>query len=140
MKDDPVQVLALEYQSLRADLQVRSAARFQFLGFITASAAILATGLGHSSAGQTTYILEGLGGALFILGLASFWLQGKDQALISAQVANLEERINRAMSADLLSWETRHQERSVFNYWILGLRYPSPRRKPKKVGPGSASN
>jgi hypothetical protein len=140
MKDDPVQVLSLEYQSLRADLQVRSAARFQFLGFITASAAILATGFGQSSSGQTTYILEGLGGALFILGLASFWLQGKDQALISAHVASLEEKINHAMSAELLSWERRHQERSFFNYWILGLRYPSPRRKPKKVDPASASN
>jgi hypothetical protein len=140
MKDDPVEVLALEYQSLRADLQVRSAARFQFLGFVTAAAAVLATGLGHSSPGQTTCILEGLGGALFILGLISFWLQGKDQALISAHLANLEERMNHAMSADLLSWETRHQERSFFNYWILGLRYPSPRRKPTKAGPASAPN
>jgi hypothetical protein len=131
MKDDPVQVLALEYQSLRADLQVRSAARFQFLGFITAAAAILATGLGHLSSNQT-HILEGLAFLLFIFGLASFWLQGKDQALISAHVANLEEKINQAMSADLLTWETQHQERSFFNYWILGLRYPSPRRKPRK--------
>lgn len=52
MDEEHVQVLALEYQTLRADLQTRSAARFQFLGFVTSAAAILATGLGHSTVGS----------------------------------------------------------------------------------------
>jgi hypothetical protein len=138
MDEERVQVLALEYQSLRADLQTRSAARFQFLGFVTAAAAILATGLGHSTADLTTYAI---GGALFLVGLVSFWLQGNDQARISAHIAEIEQRINQLVPGqlNLLTWETRHQERSCFHRWILGLRYPSPKQKPKNIDPTAVS-
>ncbi|WP_406393685.1 hypothetical protein OG806_24705 [Streptomyces sp. NBC_00882] len=119
MDDQRVIVLALEYQSLRSDLVMRSAARFHFLGFVTASAAILATGLGswHLS-------LVSLGATLFVIGLTIFWLQGREQAAISTKIAEIEKRINDLVPADpnLLSWETAHQERSFFDYWILGLR------------------
>jgi hypothetical protein len=140
MDEERVQILALEYQTLRADLQTRSAARFQFLGFVTAAAAILATGLGHST-GPTTYVLEILGALLFIVGVISFWLQGKDQARISAHIVEIERRINQLVPSqpNLLTWETRHQERSRFDRWILGLRYPSPKRKPKKTDRASVS-
>ncbi|WP_431681262.1 hypothetical protein [Kitasatospora sp. KL5] len=113
-------MLALEYQSLRSDLVMRSAARFQFLGFITASAAILATGLG-----SWHLRLVSLGAALFVIGLTVFWLQGKEQAEISTKIAEIEKRINDLVPNDpnLLSWETTHQERSFFDRWILGLRH-----------------
>ena len=126
MNGEYVKILSLEYQSLRSDLVMRSAARFQFLGLVIASAAILATGLGGSHSNLATWILVILGIILFILGLISFWLQGRDQAIISAKIADIEKRINELVPADpaLLSWETTHQERSPFNRWILGLRLP----------------
>jgi hypothetical protein len=127
MIDESLSVLALEYQSLRSDLVMRSAARFQFLGFVTASAAILATGLGGSNSGLETQVLVSLGGALFLLGLISFWVQGREQAIISERIADIERRINKIAPDEppLLSWETTHQDRSFFNYWVLGLRLPN---------------
>jgi hypothetical protein len=125
MDDKRVDVLGLEYQSLRSDLVMRSGARFQFLGFITASAAILATGLGDSHSRLETRVLVSLGAALFILGLITFWLQGSEQAAISAKIAHIEESLNGLVSEPgLLSWETDHQQRPFFNKWILGLRLP----------------
>jgi hypothetical protein len=121
-----VDVLGLEYQSLRSDLVMRSGARFQFLGFITASAAILATGLGDSRSILETRVLVSLGAVLFIVGLITFWLQGSEQAAISAKIADIEGRLNHLVGdPGLLSWETDHQQRSFFNRWILGLRLPS---------------
>jgi len=121
-----VDVLGLEYQSLRSDLVMRSGARFQFLGFITASAAILATGLGDSRSILETRVLVSLGALLFIVGLITFWLQGSEQAAISAKIADIEGRLNQLVGdPGLLSWETDHQQRSSFNRWILGLRLPS---------------
>lgn len=129
MDDKRVDVLGLEYQSLREDLVMRSGARFQFLGFVTASAAILATGLGDSRSRLETRVLVSLGIALFVLGLITFWLQGSEQAAISAKIADIEERLNGFVSEPgLLSWETEHQKRSRFNRWILGLRLPSNAR------------
>jgi hypothetical protein len=129
MGDKRVDVLGLEYQSLRSDLVMRSGARFQFLGFITASAAILATGLGDSHSRLEIRVLVSLGAALFVLGLITFWLQGIEQATISAKIAHIEERLNDLVSEPrLLSWETDHQQRSFFNKWILGLRLPANTR------------
>lgn len=122
-----VKVLSMEYQSLRSDLQMRSSARFQFLGLVTAAAAVLATGLGGSHSNRVTLVLEIAGAVLFGLGLISFWLQGKDQAIISAQIASIETKINKLVQAesggpDLLRWETINQKRSLFDKWVLGLR------------------
>jgi hypothetical protein len=132
MDNKHVDVLGLEYQSLRQDLIMRSGVRFQFLGFITASAAILATGLGDSHSRLETWILVGLGIVLFILGLITFRQQGGEQAAISARIAEIEEKLNGLVEAPgLLSWETKHQERSRFNRWILGLRLPASARTEK---------
>jgi hypothetical protein len=132
MDDKRVDVLGLEYQSLRSDLVMRSGARFQFLGFITASAAILATGLGDSRSRLETHVLVILAILLFILGLLSFWLQGSEQAAISAKVYHIEEKLNGLVNEPgLLSWETDHQKRSPFNKWILGLRVPANARTEK---------
>jgi hypothetical protein len=73
-----------------------------------------------------------LGAALFIFGLISFWLQGSEQAAISAKIAHIEERLNGLVSEPrLLSWETDHQKRSFFNKWVLGLRLPANARTEK---------
>jgi len=139
MDDKRVDALGLEYQSLRSDLVMRSAARFQFLGFITASAAILATGLGDSHSRLETRVLVSLGAVLFILGLITFWLQGSEQAAISVRIAHIEERLNGLVSEPgLLCWETDHQQRSFFNKWILGLRPPENARSGKTEVKGAA--
>jgi hypothetical protein len=121
-----VQILSMEYKALRSDLQMRSSARFQFLGLVTAAAAVLATGLGSSHAGRTTLILEILACVLFVLGLVAFWRQGRDQARISFYISRLEDRINSLVppesgKAGLLRWEAMNQKRSNINKWILGL-------------------
>jgi len=46
--DRVLQVLTMEYEALNARMVARISARFQFLGFLTAGAAILAAGTGHS--------------------------------------------------------------------------------------------
>ncbi len=131
MNDEHVQLLSMEYKSLRSDLQMRSSARFQFLGLITASAAVLATGLGGSHSPDTTKVLAVLGIALFLLGVGAFWRQGRDQAIISYKISSLERRINNLARTepgerDLLSWETfNYENRSRFDEWFLGLRLPA---------------
>lgn len=126
MDDERVRILSMEYESLRSDLQMRSSARFQFLGLVTASAAVLATGLGSSHSSHVTLVLEVLAVVLFCLGLGAFWLQGKDQAIISYYLASLEDRINKLTEGEtrLLRWETLNQGRSNFDKWVLGLRLP----------------
>jgi hypothetical protein len=127
INDERLRTLSMEYQSLRSDLQMRSSARFQFLGLVTAAAAVLATGLGSSHTGHVTIVLEILAAVLFALGLITFWLQGKDQATISAYIASIENRINNLVPPEpgkvgLLRWEAINQERSKFDKWVPGLR------------------
>jgi hypothetical protein len=117
-----IAVLTAAYQSLREDMQVRSAARFQFLGFVTAAAAVLAAGLGRLPAG-TTLVLEILAAVLFAAGLATFWVSGRQQARISWRAAQIEAAINQALGGDkLLTWETDSQDRSFFDRYFLNLR------------------
>ncbi len=45
-----IQVLSLEYQTLRAELFTRMSGRFQFLGFMTTAAALVIAGIGGGRA------------------------------------------------------------------------------------------
>jgi hypothetical protein len=131
-RDHVLQVLTLEYETLRAEILMRTSARYQFLGFITAAAAILATGVVGSSSGVTEWLLATLAGVVFIFGLLSFWQLGSDVAHLSARVAKIETRINRLMPSEpgtpaLLSWESDHQHRPLFDRWVLGHRFPKRR-------------
>jgi hypothetical protein len=129
-RDLKVQVLSLEYETLRADMLMRTSSRYQFLGFVTAAAAILATGAGHLSLGPGVWFLAILAGGIFLLGLASFWYQGTYVARMSMKVAEIENRINDLVPVEpgkLLGWESDHQRRSRFDQWVLGHRSPERR-------------
>jgi hypothetical protein len=131
-RDRVLQVLTLEYETLRAEILMRTSARYQFLGFITAAAAILATGIGNPSFGLREWVLASLAGVVFIFGLISFWQLGTHVAHLSARVARIEKRINALVPADpgtpeLLTWESDHQNRTPFDRLVLGHRFPRRR-------------
>jgi hypothetical protein len=124
-----VQILSLEYNTLRAEILVLMSSRYQFLGFATAAAAILATGAGHLSLSPGAWLLAVLAGGIFLFGIGSFWYLGNNIALISMRVAILETRINGLAPAGLsdprfLSWESEHQDRRRIGRWVLGYRVP----------------
>jgi len=56
--DRVLQVLALEYTTLRAEILMRINARYQFVGFITTAAALTGVGIGYSS-GFKVWLLVG---------------------------------------------------------------------------------
>lgn len=117
-RDLMVQVLSLEYQTLRDDVLHRSSGRFQFLGLMTTAAALVASGiLGHSVFGVQTWISASLAVGVFAVGLACFMILGQHMARLRARVAEIEKRINALVPAEsessmLLSWESVHQQRT----------------------------
>jgi len=123
--DTRVQILSMEYDTLRAEILMLISSRYQFLGFATAAAAILATGAGHLSLGPGVWFLAILAGGIFFFGVGSFWYLGNRIALISMRVARIEDRINGLVPAGpgnpkLLSWESEHQRRGRISRWVLG--------------------
>ena len=70
--DLKVQVLSLEYETLRNAILMKISSSYQFLGFTVAAAAILATGAGHLSLNSGGWFLAILAGGIFILGIVSF--------------------------------------------------------------------
>jgi hypothetical protein len=121
-----LQVLSLEYETLRAEMLTRTASRYQFLGFTTAGAAILATVADRLSLVPGVWFLAILAGGIFLSGLASFWVLGRDLVLLSVRVAGIESRINDLVPGNprILSWESDHQRRTRFARWVLGFRLP----------------
>jgi len=120
-----VQILSLEYEALRADILMRASARYQFLGFTTAAAAILATAAGSRSLGAGVWILVVLAAGIFMFGFASFWYLGSYVAVLSERVAEIESRINELVPVDpshrqLLSWESDNQRRTRVDRWLMG--------------------
>lgn len=118
--DRILQVLFVEYAALNAKMTTRTSARYQFLGFITAGAAILATGTGSSFSGQRTWILVGLAIATFIFGLASFWLLGRAITRMSDRVADIEGQINSLIPGEYLSYHLAGQQQRGLWTFILG--------------------
>lgn len=111
-----VQVLSLEYQTLRDDILVRTSGRFQFLGLMTTAAALLASGIfGHSVFGSQTWIAAGLAFAVFSFGLFCFAFLGRQAAALSARIAQIEKHINSLAPKQegyvLLGWECDWQQR-----------------------------
>jgi hypothetical protein len=137
-RDLQVQVLSLEYQALRAEILVLTSSRYQFLGFTTAAGAILATGAGHLFSGLGGWLLVALGGGIFVFGVAYFYYLGRGIASLSAQIADIENRINNLVPANpgdraLLSWESGHQNRSFLQRWVYGYRLSAKRATGSKV-------
>jgi len=126
--DRVLQVLAMEYQSLNAQIVARLSARYQFLGFLTAGAAILAAASGHPIFSAGTWVLGILAIGVFIFGLFCFWYLGRTIAILAARIADIEKRVNKlvpAESADaprLLSWELDQRGRTGISLFLLGFR------------------
>lgn len=129
--DRIIQVLAMEYQYLTAQILARLSARYQFLGFLTAGAAILAAASGHPFFSGGTYVLAVLAGAVFLVGVAGYWGLGRFIAILSLRVAGIEERINGLFpdesghSKVLLSWETERRQLNSFTQRIQGFIPPN---------------
>jgi len=115
----------MEYEALNARMVARISARFQFLGFLTAGAAILAAGTGHSLPFQGTWILA-IG--VFILGLVSFWGMGRTITALSRHLAEVENGINELIATEpnaskLLHWHLDKLGRGGLLAFLLGSGY-----------------
>jgi hypothetical protein len=125
-RDHSFQALALEYEALRAEILMRSAARFQFAGFIAAAAALVGTGIGYASLGPKTWILCTLAAGVIFCGLVGFWRMGRYLVHISAHIAMIEGRINELAPAPpgtppFISWHTDNQEYTLWGRVSLGV-------------------
>jgi hypothetical protein len=112
--DRLLHVLTLEYQYLGAQVLARLSARYQFLGFLTAGAAILASGFTHPFFSPETWILAILAVGVFITGLVCFRHLGRSIVTIAPQDAD--------GSAD------HHSRRP--NPWLLPSMLPPPEPNP----------
>ena len=89
-----IQLLSLEYETLRSEILTRTSGRYQFLGLMTTAAALLASGIGSTISASQKLSLGCLALAIFTVGLAYFWRLGGHIVLISARIAEIENRIN----------------------------------------------
>jgi hypothetical protein len=134
-RDHAIQMLAMEYEALRAEILTRTTARFQFLGFVTAAAALLGSGITSPFLSTRTWILAITAALIVVFGMLSFFRMGHSIVLISARVAHIEQRLNELVPAgpgspNLLSWESEHQHLSRWAKLRYGVRFsqtPSPR-------------
>jgi uncharacterized membrane protein YhiD involved in acid resistance len=120
-----IQVLSLEYQTLRDEILTRTSGRFQFLGLMTTAAALLASGIGVSHVGLGVWASAALAIAAFSLGLGYFGGLGIHIIRISARLAQLEARINNLLAVQddgqrALSWESEKQKRTLIARIALG--------------------
>jgi hypothetical protein len=128
-RDQAIKVLSLEYQTLRDEMIMQMSSRFQFLGFTTAAAALLATVAGRSALNFQAWLIVGLAVGVFMFGIACFWILGRHVIYISGRVANIERRINELLPTQpgepsLLSWETEHQQRGYSRRRINAHLWP----------------
>src|SRR5882757_714740 len=98
-RDRMLQVLALEYETLRAEVLMRLSARYQFVGFFTAAAAFIGVAIGYSS-GFKVWILIGLAAAVLAVGFLGYHRMVLNGRLISARIAKIEKRINKLVPAE----------------------------------------
>jgi hypothetical protein len=119
-----IQVLSLEYRTLRDELLTRTSGRFQFLGLMTTAAALLIAGIGGSRTSLGIWPSIILAIAVLCLGLGNFFNLGRDIARISARISLIEQRINSLLpnqaDGQVLSWESENQRRSLFTRLALG--------------------
>jgi hypothetical protein len=111
--DRKLQVLSLEYGTLREENLMRFSARYQFIGFVTAATALIGVAIGYST-GFKVWLLMALAVTVLALGLYGYCRMVINGRLLSARIAKIEERINELVppapgSPNLLSWESEHQ-------------------------------
>jgi hypothetical protein len=128
--DRILQVLTMEYESLNAQINTRLSARYQFLGFLTAGAAILAAASGHSIVSTGTWVLAILAAGVFVLGVSCFWYLTRNIAILGNRVADIERRINKIVPVEsddapkLLSWESDRRWQTSFRLFREGFQRP----------------
>src|ERR1700730_10890565 len=108
-RDRMLQVLALEYGTLREEILMRLSARYQFVGFFTAAAGLIAVGIGYSS-GLKLWLLVALAAAVLAVGIYGYLRMQFYGRLVSARIAEIEDRINKLVPVEsgarnLLTWE-----------------------------------
>lgn len=111
-RDRFLQVLTLEYETLRAEILARLSARYQFIGFITGAAALIGVAIGYSS-GLKVWLLTAIAIIVLTTGFYGYYRMVVQGRIISARVAQIEDRINKLVpvepgAPDLLSWESEH--------------------------------
>jgi hypothetical protein len=128
-REQAVQILSLEYQTLRDEVLARTSGRFQFLGLLTAAAAILASGVSGTVSLGEKWFLGCLAVISFLAGLALFWVLGRNILVLSRRISVIERRINALAFSDseLLSWESEHQRRSLWSRLSLGFLPAGPK-------------
>lgn len=112
--DRIIQLLSLEYTTLRDEMLTRISGRFQFLGLMTTAAALVGSGIGHSPLGLSTWATATLAAGVFLFGLACFWRLGRHILGLSKRIAIIERRLNGLVPVSsgapvLLSWESERQ-------------------------------
>jgi len=122
-----INLLSLEYQTLRSELLVRVSGRFQFLGLMTTASALLATGVfsGSVFTGQK-WLVGILATTVFAFGLINFWVLGRHVLVLSRRIAEIEDRINGLAPLPTgasvpLSWESSLQQNSFYHRLTLGF-------------------
>jgi hypothetical protein len=124
-RDQAIQLLSLEYQTLREEMIMRMSSRFQFLGFTTTASALLATAVSHSPLGVGTWPVAALAAGVFLFGLACFLLLGRTVVDLSIRVTGIERRINDLLPVQpgtpgWLGWHSEPRHRSVIARMTYG--------------------
>jgi hypothetical protein len=113
-----LQVLALEYGTLRQEILMRLSARYQFVGFVTTAAALTGVGIGYSS-GLKVWLLVSLAVAVLAVGIYGYLRMQVYGRKVAARIVEIEERINKLVPVEpgtqnLLSWESEHYRVGLF--------------------------
>jgi hypothetical protein len=137
-RDRVINILSLEYKTLRDEIGIRHTARFQLLGLMTAAAALIVTAfVSKSDSIENLWLGIGLASGILLLGLLCFWVLGRQLVGVSARTAQLEEQINALLPSEYssaLRWESDHQTRSPLAMISFGF-FPSSSRKHPRANP-----
>src|SRR6266496_2486938 len=90
--DRAIQLLSLEYNSIKGEMLTRTSGRFQFLGLMTTAAALVASGVGDSKLGISTWATAALAAGVFLFGLICFIFLGHQIVRMAERVADIEHR------------------------------------------------
>src|ERR1700759_1535704 len=135
-RDRFLQVLTLEYETLRAESLPRLSARYQFVGFVTGAAALIGVAIGYSS-GVKVWLLVIASIAVLAVGFYGYCRMVMRGRLISARLAEIENRINSLVpkgpdNPNLLRWESEHENEplisALVDYRQLRLRMESAKK------------
>jgi hypothetical protein len=117
--DRAIDVLRIEYDTLRAEIMGHQSNRFQFL-VVSTTVAVAIVAAAHFVKGDatSTWLTASIGFVILAIGYLSFLHMGRAIVALSEGIAIIEARINSIMhhaygtDADLLRWETARTQQS----------------------------